>query len=186
MILGCFYQRQDQILRNEAAVRAGVANVAQWVKGCGFTNVVLEIANEFGHGGFDHNLLKTAAGQVELIGLAKKVHPGLLVSTSDVGDGTIPKEVAEAADFLLIHFNGTKVEDIPGAIGRSASSASQWCATRTQDRRRAGRGRPRLCVAAGASWGLMLEKTNQHFPFAFQGAADEPTIYAAVKKLTSP
>jgi len=31
------------------AVRAGVVNV----KGCGFTKVVLEIANEFGNGGFD-------------------------------------------------------------------------------------------------------------------------------------
>src|SRR5262249_18856761 len=81
VILGCFYQRQDQLLRDEAAVRAGVVNVAQWVKGCGFTNVVLEIANESGHGGFDHRLLKTAAGQGGLIGLAKKTHPAPPVST---------------------------------------------------------------------------------------------------------
>src|SRR5262249_16808001 len=42
VILGCYYQRQDQVLRDEHAVRAGVVNVAQWIKGCGFTNVVLE------------------------------------------------------------------------------------------------------------------------------------------------
>src|SRR5262245_52065334 len=51
VILGCFYQRQDQVLTDEAAVRRAVMNVAQWVKGWGFTNVVLEIANEWGHGG---------------------------------------------------------------------------------------------------------------------------------------
>ena len=72
VILGCYYQRQDQILKDEDAVRVGVINVARWIKDSGFTNVVLEIANEFGHNGFDHPLLKTARGQVELIRQAKK------------------------------------------------------------------------------------------------------------------
>jgi hypothetical protein len=51
VILGCFYQRQDQTLKDEDAVRAGVANVARWIRDNRFTNVVLEIANEFGHKG---------------------------------------------------------------------------------------------------------------------------------------
>ena len=54
VILGCYYQRQDQVLADEAAVRAGVVNVAHWIRRSGFRNVVLEIANEFDHGGFDH------------------------------------------------------------------------------------------------------------------------------------
>ena len=48
----------------------------------------------------------------KLIGLAKKTHPALLVSTSGLGNGTIPGEVARAADFLLVHFNGTKIKDV--------------------------------------------------------------------------
>ena len=32
VILGCYYQRQDQILTDEAAVRAGVVNAARWVR----------------------------------------------------------------------------------------------------------------------------------------------------------
>src|SRR5262249_49613690 len=71
-ILGCCYQRQDQILKNEQAVKAGVVNVVKWIEACGFTNVVLEIANEFPHGGFDHRILRTAEGQAELLRLAKK------------------------------------------------------------------------------------------------------------------
>src|SRR5262249_43934334 len=51
VILGCYYQRQDQILKDNDAVRAGVVNVAKWIKDSGFSNVVLEIANEFGHPG---------------------------------------------------------------------------------------------------------------------------------------
>jgi CubicO group peptidase (beta-lactamase class C family) len=186
VILGCFYQRQDQVLADEAAVRAGVVNVAQWVKGCGFTNVVLEIANEFGHGGFDHSLLRTVAGQVELIGLAKKTHPDLLVSTSGLGGGTLPDEVARAADFLLIHFNSTKIEDIPARIKTLKQLGKAVVCNEDAKVGEAGARAAAVCVANGASWGLMAEKVNQHDPFVFRGAADDETVYAALKALTSP
>lgn len=185
VILGCFYQRQDQTLRDEAAVRAGVANVAQWIKGCGFSNVVLEVANEFGHGGFDHKILKTVAGQVELIGLAKKVHPGLLVSTSDVRSGVVAKEIAQASDFLLVHFNATKANDLPRrieALRRYGKPVVCNEDTKTGD---AGAKAADLCVCAGGSWGLMLEKVNQHYPFSFRGGADDEATYGALAKLTT-
>jgi CubicO group peptidase (beta-lactamase class C family) len=186
VILGCYYQRQDQILKDEAAVRTGVVNVAQWVKGCGFTNVVLEIVNEFGHGGFDHRLLRTAAGQVALIGLAKKTHPGLLVSTSGLGDGTVSMEVARAADFLLIHFNGTAIEDMPARIKVLQKFAKPVVCNEDAKVGEVGARAAAVCVANGASWGLMAEKVNQHYPFAFGGAADDKAVYAALKALTSP
>ena len=53
VILSCFYQRQDQVLRDESAVRAGVVNVARWLAALPYGNVVLEVTNEFGHNGFD-------------------------------------------------------------------------------------------------------------------------------------
>jgi CubicO group peptidase (beta-lactamase class C family) len=186
IILGCFYQRQDQLLKDEAAVRAGVVNVAQWVKGCGFTNVVLEIANEFGHGGFDHRLLRTAAGLVELIRLAKRVYPDLLVSTSGLGDGTVPKEVARAADFLLIHFNGTRIEDIPARVQALKEFGKPIVCNEDARVGAAGARAAAVCVASGASWGLMAEQVNQHYPFGFRGAADDEVVYAALKALTSP
>jgi spore coat protein A len=186
VILGCFYQRQDQLLRDEAAVRTGVVNVAQWVKGCGFPNVVLEIANEFGHGGFDHRLLKTAAGQAELIGLAKKAHADLLVSTSGLGGGTIPREVARAADFLLVHFNGMKIEDMPARIKVLKEFGKPVVCNEDAKVGEAGAKAAEVCVASGASWGLMAEEVNQHYPFAFRGAADDEAVYAALKDLTAP
>ncbi|MBL7152920.1 MAG: hypothetical protein ISS79_04335 [Phycisphaerae bacterium] len=57
VILGCYYQRQDQILKDAQAVRAGVVNAVRWITESGFSNVVLEIANEFNHSGFDHAIL---------------------------------------------------------------------------------------------------------------------------------
>lgn len=185
VILGCFYQRQDQILKDEAAVRAAVINAAQWIRGCGFRNVVLEIANEFNITGFDHKLLKTPAGEVELIELARKTSPGLLVSTSGLGDGRIPPEIARAADFVLIHFNSTKLDDIPARIAAFNALGKPIVCNEDNKLGPTAAKAAELSIANGASWGFMFEKRNQHDPFTFQGAADDEQVYAAFKKLTS-
>jgi CubicO group peptidase (beta-lactamase class C family) len=186
VILGCYYQRQDHLLKDDDAVSRGVGNVAQWLKGCGFGNVVLEIANEFGHAGFRHRLLKTAAGQVELIRLAKKTCPGLLVSTSGLGGGTLPRAVARAADFLLIHFNGTPLADIPARVKALKEFGKPIVCNEDAKTGAAGAKAARVCVANGASWGLMVERVNQRYPFTFAGVKDDEVVYAALKKLTSP
>jgi CubicO group peptidase (beta-lactamase class C family) len=185
VILGCYYQRQDQNLKDDDAVRAGVVNVAKWIQESRFTNVVLEIANEYGHPGFDHPLLKTAAGQVELIQLAKKTAPGLLVSTSGLGHGRIPVEVAQAGDFILPHFNSTKVEDIPDRVAALKKHGKPIVVNEDDKVGRQGAKAAETCVANGVSWGFMALKVNQHFPFAFKGAADDPEVYAMLKHLTT-
>src|SRR5262245_52153791 len=54
IILGIYYQRQDQYVRDATAVKAGVVNVMKWVASRGYKNVIVEIANEYGHSGFNH------------------------------------------------------------------------------------------------------------------------------------
>ncbi len=185
VILGCYYQRQDQVLKDEAAVRAGVVNVARWVAESGFTNVMLEIANEFAHGGFDHRLLKTGEGIAELIELAKATSPALLVSASGLGHGRLPDAVARASDFLLIHFNGTPVEEIPARIAALKSFGKPIVCNEDEKVGEQGVRAAEASVAHGASWGLMLVDLNQHFSFTFQGAADDPQVYAAIERLTA-
>jgi CubicO group peptidase (beta-lactamase class C family) len=186
VILGCYYQRQDQLLKDEAAVKAGVVNLSRWLTACGFTNVVLEIANEFPHSGFDHRILKTAEGQVELLRLAKKTAPGVLVSTSGVGDGKLPESVAKASDFLLIHFNGVSLEDIPKRILALKKFDKPIVCNEDDKIGEAAAKAAELSVANGASWGFMHKKVNQYFPLTFKGAADDRTVYARLKQLTSP
>jgi len=186
VILGCYYQRQDQILKDEGAVRAGVVNVVRWIKAGGFTNVVLEIANEFGHGGFDHRLLKSPEGIAELIRLAKQTAPELLISASGYGDGRLAEPVARASDFLLIHFNGVPLDAIPGPIAALKRFGKPIVCNEDTKEGEQGATAAELCVANGASWGLMLVRINQHFPFTFKGAADDPLVYAKLRELTSP
>lgn len=185
VILGCYYQRQDQILRDEAAVRAGAINVAQWIKANRFTNVVLEIANEFPHSGFDHRILKTAQGQIELMRLARQTAPGLLVSTSGIGDGKVPDDVAKASDFVLIHFNGVTVAEISERIKALKHYGKPIVCNEDDKAGERGAAAAKICVREGVSWGLMLEKANQHAPFSFRGAVDDPTVYTELKRLTS-
>jgi len=113
VVLGCYYQRQDQVLRDDQAVRAGLLNVLRWIKECGFTNVVVEVANEFGHGGFDRPILRSSQGIAELIRAGKEAAPDILISVSGAGGGDLDREVARASDFLLIHFNNTPIRDMP-------------------------------------------------------------------------
>ncbi|MBN2437365.1 MAG: hypothetical protein JXL20_02065, partial [Deltaproteobacteria bacterium] len=185
VILGCYYQRQDQILKDADAVRAGVVNVVRWIGESGFKNVVLEIANEFNHSGFDHNILKKPAGQVELVRLAKRTDPKLLVSTSGLGDGRLSENIIRASDFLLIHFNGTRTEDIPARIAALKSFGKPIVCNEDQKTGEQAARAAESSVAHGASWGFMHVEVNQHDPFVFQGAKDDPPVYAAIRRLTS-
>ena len=185
VLLGLYYQRQSGLLKDEAAVRAGVVNAARWVHERGFENVLLEIANEYPHPGFAHSLLRNPRSQAELIRLAQRTAPGLLVSASGYGNGCIDAEVAEAADFLLPHWNSTPVEQIrerieilkkfgkPIVPNEDAKSGTNAVAAL------------RICVENGVGYGLMLEKHNQWFPFHFDGGADDPVFYAELHQLTS-
>jgi len=184
VILGCYYQRQDQILKDTQAVRAGVVNVVKWIEASGFSNVVLEIANEFNHSGFDHPILKTSEGQVELIGLAKRTSPGLLVSTSGLGNGRLPDDVARASDFLLVHFNGTELEDIPKRIRALKKYRKPIVCNEDDKLGDEAAEAARRSVANGASWGFMHKSANQYWPFKFEGIKEDPAVYAMVKKLT--
>ncbi|NLX99671.1 MAG: hypothetical protein GXY83_26545 [Rhodopirellula sp.] len=186
VILGCYYQRQDQILRDETAVRDGAVNVARWVLSRGYTNLLLEIANEYPHRGFDHAVLRSAEGEASLIELARRAAPGLLVSTSGIGDGNLAEPEARTSDFILIHFNGVPVPEIPDRIAALKKYGKPIVCNEDDKPSRASAEALRTSVAAGASWGLMLEKINQQFPFSFRGAADDPLVYDTLRELTTP
>lgn len=186
VILGCFYQRQDQILEDEAAVKQAVVNTVNWIKDRGYRNVVLEVANEYPIRGFDHKILGSTEGQAELIRLAKRTHGGLLVSTSGLGNGKLDPEVCAAADFLLIHFNGTPVDQIPARIAALKQYGKPIVCNEDDKTGETAAQAAKTCVENGCSWGLMLNDKNQYVPFEFEGANDDPVVYDTLKQLTTP
>ena len=109
-MVGLFYFGQDQRLTDEAAVIRGVANVTDWLAAKGYTNVLIEIANEVGvH--YTHEILHRPRCH-ELVELVRDRTAGaLLVGTSTGGRAIPTEEMTAASDFLLIHGNGAHETD---------------------------------------------------------------------------
>ncbi len=177
-------QRQDQVLRDGLAVKTALLNVARWVKTSGYSNVLIEVANEFNHPGFDHAIIRSAEGQAELLRLAKREFPCLLFSASGYGDGKLPDPVAEASDFLMPHFNSTPVAEIPARIAALKRFGKPIVCNEDDKIGPEGAAALEACVANGASWGYMNQKTNQQFPFVFNGPSDDEAVYAKFREVT--
>ena len=186
IILSCFYQRQDQVLIGADAIRSGVVNVVRWIEDREFSNVVLEIANEHAHRGFTHDIIRRPAGQVELIGLAKETSSGLIVTTSGMGSGRAAAEIVEIADFIIIHFNNTPMQEVPDRVEAFRQFGKPIVCNEDTKVGAQGAEIAALCVRIGCSWGLMSDSVNQYYPFEFNGSADDPETYARLGELTSP
>lgn len=185
IILSCFYQRQDQILENADAIRQGVINTVQWITDQQYAHVMIEIANEHAHRGFTHDIIRDPEGQVELIQLAKKMAPQLIVTTSGMGSGRLDERIAQAGDFLIIHFNNTDIQDVPERIEALKHFAKPIVCNEDTKINARGAEVASLCVQHHCSWGLMRSRVNQNYPFVFEGAKDDPQTYARLKALTS-
>jgi hypothetical protein len=186
IILTLFYQRQDQHLQDERAIRAGVVKAVDWIRAKGYRNVILEVANEYGHGGFDHDILRSDAAVADLIRLAKQRHPALLVSASYLRNGRTTSRVASASDLILVHFNALTVSAIPEAVQaiRAAYPGKPIVCNEDAKTGSAAAAAASASVKAGASYGLMVERQNQYYPFDFEGRSDDPVAYDRIAALT--
>ncbi|MEX1238820.1 MAG: Ig-like domain-containing protein [Cyclobacteriaceae bacterium] len=193
IILSCFYQRQhshEYSLDGKQAILNAVANVTQWIVNQKFTNVVLEVSNEYAHGGYnkwkDGEWLKSVEGQVELIRHSRKIAPDLLVSTSGMGSGHCPEPIALAADFIVIHFNRTPISLIPERVMHARSYGKPVVCNEDDKIDKMGAEAARVSIKFGAGWGFMHIEKNQAAPFEFDGAADDTLVYRMLARLTTP
>ncbi len=184
VILCCFDHGQDQVLKDAAAVKKAVAGTVEWLRGRGYRNILLEIAGEFMHKNYDHAAIRDPNGMKELVLLAKKTWPQLLVSASGMGGGRLDHRVGTDADFLLLHFENVPVEEILERVASADKVSKPIVCNHDQKTGEEGAKALEATVNALASWGYSNVK-NQHHPFLFAGAADDPAVYAKFKELTS-
>lgn len=109
VILGLYYFGQDQRVKDEHAVIAGVDAATAWLIAKRYTNVLVEVNNECDVKAYDHAILKPDRVH-ELIERvkqrSKQQNHSLLVGTS-YGGKSIPRpNVVKVSDFLLLHGNG--------------------------------------------------------------------------------
>ena len=111
-ILGYFYFGQDWRLQDDQAVIAGARNATDWLIDKGYSNVLVEIANEVNIR-YTREIIKVERCD-ELIRLVQDYSEGrvasparrLLVGTSVAGGCVPPDNIIEPSDFLLLHGNG--------------------------------------------------------------------------------
>lgn len=197
VILGLFYGKQSGALRDEAAVRAAVANTVDWLLQCGAQNVLLEIGNEVDLPVFAHDII-AASRCHELIELAQKRSGGnLLVSTSLVTLDAPPAAILAVADFLLPHGNPVHGPDGPAQPSPHGIrlQVARWRATPGY------RGQPIVyneddhydldkpdnhlvaAVESGASWGYFdYRRIRERFEDGFQSLPIDWTISSARKR----
>jgi hypothetical protein len=109
----------------------------------------------------------------------------MLVSASGLGHGRMNALVAAEADFILIHFNGTKVIDIPKRI-RALKKYNKPIVCNEDDK--VGNEAVlalQACVNNGCSWGFMYNDLNQYEPFEFKGYNDDRRVYDRFKQVTA-
>jgi hypothetical protein len=112
-IVGYFYFGQDQRLADDEAVRRAVREATTWLLRKGYTNVLVEIANESDNRSYEQPLIR-APRIHQLIELAQSltVDGRRLPVSASFNGGSIPHaNVVAAADFLLLHGNGVRDPD---------------------------------------------------------------------------
>lgn len=200
LTLTLFYQGQDEVLESPAAIRNAVVQATDFLIDQDLRNVIIEIANETGHPGFDHNhyirddlatLIRIAQSRFA----AKQAPFRLPVSASGLGNLGIPKGIREAADLTIIHGNDRPPEfkrrrvpelladpTLPGPIYMNEDDNGRDPTLKNLELELASL---EAVWSEGASWGYMPWRQVQMFPFRFYtptGEAPDAQYFRAVLK----
>lgn len=122
VILGLFYFGEDMYFTGERAVKQAVANSTAWLLSKGYTNVIIEIANECNVRYKEKILMPARIHElIEAVQvMSKAIRPELpLLTSASFGGGSVPSDnVLEVSDFVLIHGNGNTLPWISQHISR--------------------------------------------------------------------
>lgn len=110
-IVGLFYFGQDERLTDERAVLGATDNAIGWLLERGYSNVLIEIANEVNVPRYEHEILMPRRVH-ELIERVRSRSSGRLLVSASMGGGAIaPANIVAASDFLLLHGNDVQEPD---------------------------------------------------------------------------
>jgi hypothetical protein len=171
-----FYQGQNGILRDPAAIRQAVVNATDWLVRNDCRNVIIEIANEFDWG-YDP-WIKNHMG--ELIELARsRFKPGfrLPIGASILGIG-MPDSARDHADLTIVHGNGLspdkKRKDVAALFGDPKIPGPIYMDEDINSRDTLTTATLAVQIASadavwqsGGSWGYMPWRQVQMFPFRY-------------------
>ena len=106
VIVSLLYWAQCNRIKDGRSVLNAVQTGAKFLRDGGYTNVILEVANEYNIQPFSaHPIVYSPEGMAVLIKAARKYSGGMFVGSSG-GGGMADREVVEESDVVIIHGNG--------------------------------------------------------------------------------
>jgi hypothetical protein len=120
VMVGLFYWKHVHKMRDEQAVWHAAREGLGFLKGTGHRNLLIEIANET-HARFGYDCFVPEQTHA-MINELRAEYPDFLYSTSlvgasvETGRGMPPASLVEAADFVLLHGNGTRRPQLEAVI----------------------------------------------------------------------
>ena len=108
IILGLFYFRNDEVLRDETSIRTAVDRTIDWLHDLGARNILVEIDNECDIRAYDHPILRCDRVHELVKQVAGRTRDGhrYLVSASMMGGRLPPESLVRSTDYILLHGNG--------------------------------------------------------------------------------
>lgn len=175
VIVNILYWAQARRLRDGRAIMNAVRTACRFLKEHGYTNVLIDVANEYDiYGNEPHPLLHTDEGITALIALAQ-AESGMLVGSSGTG-GKLEKEPALASDFVIIHGNDLSRGKMYDFLLRQKKitpdrpilcNEDSPCCTRVD-----------VCTELGVSWGYYNNYTKQIPPCNWRVTEGEDLFFA--------
>lgn len=176
VIVSLFYGAQSRHLRDDNAVINAVKTASNWLRGEGFTNVIIEIANEFNVGDFKiHPILYTPEGEADLIRIAQRESGGMPVGTSLMG-GFFDEVSAKASDVILLHGNRQSRQFLYNEILKAKAITPARPIVVNEDSQAVGN--MGVTFKTGVSWGYYNNATKQEPPAHWEILPGEDTFFA--------
>ena len=176
VIVSCFYGHQVRFLRDDIAVMEAVKSVSNWLRDQGYTNVILEIANEHNIDPYKvHPILYDEKGIVELLHIARRESAGILVGCSST-NSYFPEKIARESDVILIHGNNMPRQDFYNYIQLVKKIKPERPIVCNEDSQALGN--MWVALNEGISWGYYNNMTKQEPPVAWQITEGEDRFYA--------
>ncbi|MEZ4675120.1 MAG: hypothetical protein R2932_12845 [Caldilineaceae bacterium] len=176
VIVSYFYGDQTRRLRDGRAVRNAVTTASRWLKMGGYTNVIIEVANEHDIPPFQqHPILYYHEGVATLNDLARQESGGLPVGCSGKG-GSVFREIAEASDVILIHGNGCTRQRLYNLIREIRSWELHRPIVCNEDSQAIGQ--LEVAYKTRTSWGYYNNMTKQEPPADWSVTPGEDTFFA--------
>ena len=173
MIVNIFYWAQANRLKNGTAVRDALKTACHFLRDNKYTNVLIDVANEFNIRQFKHPMIGSEDGIAALIDMARVESGGLLTGSSP-GSHTLVEQVVNVSDFVLIHLNGVtrttayQMLKNPNYIGKPVvCNEANPCCTRVD-----------VCLDLYASFGYYNNYTKQLLPSDWRILPGEDLFFA--------